>query len=111
MTEVLAANRIPLENYADVVGAGEIEELRALAKPLRGRSIEMINATAIGGGVAEILNRLVPLAEELDLHFKWDVMTGGEDFFDVTKSFHNALHGAPYHASPRDFEIFLAYNE
>ena len=39
MTEVLAANRIPLEKYADVVGAGEIEELRALAKPLRGRTV------------------------------------------------------------------------
>ena len=111
MSEALTLTRIPLDDYAGLRGAGEIEELRALAKPLRGRSIEMINSTAIGGGVAEILNRLVPLAEELDLHFKWDVMTGGEDFFDVTKSFHNALHGAPYHASPKDFEIFLAYTE
>ena len=111
MSEALTLTRIPLDDYAGLLSAGEIEELRALAKPLRGRSIEMINSTAIGGGVAEILNRLVPLAEELDLHFKWDVMTGGEDFFDVTKSFHNALHGAPYHASPRDFEIFLAYAE
>jgi trehalose synthase len=111
MSETLALNRIPLEDYAALLGAAEIEELRALAKPLRGRSIEMINSTAIGGGVAEILNRLVPLAEELDLQIKWNVMTGGEDFFDVTKSFHNALHGAPYHASQRDFDIFLAYNE
>jgi trehalose synthase len=111
MSEALTLTRIPLDDYAGLLSAGEIEELRALAKPLRGRSIEMINSTAIGGGVAEILNRLVPLAEELDLHFKWDVMTGGEDFFDVTKSFHNALHGAPYRASPRDFEIFLAYTE
>jgi len=111
MTEVLAANRIPLENYADVVGAGEIEELRALAKPLRGRGIEMINSTAVGGGVAEILNRLVPLAEELDLAIHWDVMKGAEEFFDVTKSFHNALHGEPYQAKPEDFEVFLSYNE
>lgn len=111
MTEVLTANRIPLENYAEVVGAGEIEELRALAKPLRGRSIQMINSTAVGGGVAEILNRLVPLAEELDLAIRWDVMKGAEEFFDVTKSFHNALHGEPYHPQPKDFEIFLSYNE
>lgn len=111
MTEVLAANRIPLENYAEVVGAGEIDELRALAKPLRGRSIEMINSTAVGGGVAEILNRLVPLAEELDLGIRWEVMKGAEEFFDVTKSFHNALHGAPYHPKAKDFEIFLSYNE
>ncbi len=111
MSETLTLTRIPLDDYAELLGTGEIEELRALAKPLRGRSIEMINSTAIGGGVAEILNRLVPLAEELDLNIKWDVMSGGEDFFDVTKSFHNALHGEPYHASPRDFDIFLGYNE
>jgi trehalose synthase len=111
MSETLALSRIPLEDYARLLGAGEIEELRALAKPLRGRSIEMINSTSLGGGVAEILNRLVPLAEELELNMKWEVMSGGEDFFEVTKAFHNALHGAPYHANARDFEIFRAYNK
>ena len=110
MSAIASLTRIPLDDYAELLGAGEIEELRALAKPLQGRTIEMVNSTAVGGGVAEILTRLVPLAEELDLKIKWDVMTGGQDFFDVTKAFHNALHGAPYHASPRDFEIFLAYN-
>ena len=105
------ATRIPLDDYAGVIGAGEIEELRALAKPLRGRAVEMINSTSVGGGVAEILNRLVPLAEELGLRIRWDVMTGGQDFFEVTKGFHNALHGAPYHATQKDFDVFMAYNE
>ena len=111
MTEAAIASRIPLSDYAQLLGAGEIDELWALARPLRGRSIEMINSTAVGGGVAEILNRLLPLAEELDLNIRWDVMTGGEDFFEVTKAFHNALHGAPYHPTARDFEIYSAYNE
>src|SRR5437016_13498541 len=111
MSETLALGRIPLDDYAELLGAGEIEELRALASPLRGRSIQMVNSTAVGGGVAEILTRLVPLAEELDLNIKWEVMGGGEDFFEVTKAFHNALHGAPYHASQKDFGIFLAHNQ
>jgi trehalose synthase len=111
MIDAGISSRIPLEEYARLLGEGEIEELRALAKPLRGRSIEMINSTAVGGGVAEILTRLLPLAEELGLNMKWDVLTAGEDFFEVTKSFHNALHGAPYHATARDFEIFKVYNE
>jgi trehalose synthase len=111
MSEVAIASRIPLDDYAALLGEGEIDELRVLAKPLRGRSIEMINSTAVGGGVAEILNRLLPLAEELELNMHWNVMTGGDDFYGVTKSFHNALHGAPYHADPKDFEIFLACNE
>jgi trehalose synthase len=111
MTDHAVSTRIPLDEYAALLGEGEIEVLRALAKPLRGRRVEMINSTAVGGGVAEILTRLLPLADELELDIRWDVMTGGEDFFEVTKSFHNALHGAPYHATARDFEIYLAYNE
>jgi trehalose synthase len=111
MTPVQLANRVPLDDYAPVIGAGEIEEMRALAKPLAGRSVEMVNSTAVGGGVAEMLNRLVPLAEELGLDIRWEVMTGGDDFFEVTKAFHNALHGEPYHPEPAHFDIFRAYNE
>lgn len=111
MKETQVATRTPLDDYAPVVGAAEIEELRVLARPLRGRSVQMVNSTAVGGGVAEILNRLVPLAEEMEVKIRWDVMTGGNDFFEVTKAFHNALHGAPYHAKQEDFDIFLAYNE
>lgn len=111
MIDTRVANRIPLEEYARVLGEGEIEELRALAKPLRGRSIEMINSTAVGGGVAEILCRLLPLGDELGLNIKWDVMSAGDDFFEVTKGFHNALHGEPYHATACDFEIYLDYNK
>jgi trehalose synthase len=109
--EALLANRIPLDDYASLLGAAEIAELRALAKPLHKRTIQMVNSTAVGGGVAEILNRLVPLAEELDLAIRWDVMAGGNDFFEVTKAFHNALHGEHYASRPEDFDIYLAYNE
>lgn len=50
MSEVAIASRIPLDDYAELLGTGEIAELRMLAKPLRGRSVEMINSTAVGGG-------------------------------------------------------------
>lgn len=99
-----------LQDYAAVVGQPEIDELRALALRLGGRRVKMVNSTAVGGGVAEILNRLVPLMEEVGLPTRWDVITGGEDFFVITKSFHNALHGAPYDASPGWFDLFLATN-
>lgn len=101
---------IQLDDYLPVVGAPEVEELRALAKRLEGRTVQMINSTAVGGGVAEILNRLVPLMQELGVSVRWDVMTGGDDFFEVTKAFHNALHGGTYEVRPENFEIFLAYN-
>ena len=60
---------------------------------------------------AEMLNRLIPLLNEVEVRTKWDVITGGNDFFEVTKAFHNALHGDPYEAKQEHFDIFLAYNE
>jgi len=47
----------------------------------------------------------------LGLAIRWDVITGGNDFFEITKAFHNALHGGPYDMPPESFEVFLAYNE
>lgn len=111
MNPVQFANRSPLSDYAKVIGEGEIQELETLAKPLAGRTVEMVNSTAVGGGVAEMLNRLVPLGEELGLRIRWEVMTGGDDFFEVTKAFHNALHGEAYHPEPGHFDVYRAYNE
>lgn len=104
--------RIPrLDDYAAVLGHSEINELRALARRLEGRRVKMVNSTAVGGGVAEILNRQVPLMEELGVLTKWEVITGGDAFFAVTKAFHNALHGETYEGRPEWLEIFLATNE
>ena len=102
---------IHLDDYRAVLGDPEVAELRALAAPLQGRTVQMVNSTAVGGGVAEILTRLVPILQELGLAIRWDVITGGNDFFEITKAFHNALHGGPYDMPPESFEIFLAYNE
>src|SRR3990172_3752525 len=102
---------IQLDDYIPVLGEPEVAELRALAARLHGRTVQMVNSTAVGGGVAEILNRLIPILQELGLAIRWDVITGGNDFFEITKAFHNALHGGPYDMPPESFDIFLAYND
>jgi trehalose synthase len=100
-----------LEEYASMVGSAEIHELRELAKRLGGRTIKMVNSTAVGGGVAEILNRLLPLFADLGVKSRWDVMKGGEDFFHVTKAFHNAIHGEAFEDRPEWFDLFLQVTE
>lgn len=82
-----------LETYARVAGEEVVDQLRQLAKPLQGMNIVHVNSTAVGGGVAEILNKLVPLMRELDLNVSWEVITGDEQFFQCTKSMHNGLQG------------------
>jgi trehalose synthase len=105
------APAIQLDDYVPLLGQAEVDEIRTLASKLTGRTVQMVNSTAMGGGVAEILNRLIPLMQELQLNVRWDVITGGDAFFEITKSFHNALHGGPYQARQEDFDLFLATNE
>jgi trehalose synthase len=100
-----------LDDYRNVVGSAVIDELHFLARDLKGKTLKMVNSTAVGGGVAEMLNRLVPLLGELEVATHWDVITGGNDFFDVTKAFHNALQGSPYELTRHAQEIFLTCNE
>ena len=99
-----------LEEYEPIVGKGVIEELKLLAERLKGKSVQNINSTAVGGGVAEILNRMVPLLREIGVDTKWDVIKGGEQFFNATKKIHNALHGADEEITDELWEIFRETN-
>ncbi len=109
-TQASAGRAMRLDDYVPIQGAGEIHEIRELARRLKGARVKMVNSTAVGGGVAEILNRLVPLANDAGVPTRWDVITGNEDFFTVTKAFHNALHGAAFDARPEWFDVFMATN-
>jgi trehalose synthase len=99
-----------LNDYKDIVGQDVIEELRVLADRLKGLTVKNINSTAVGGGVAEILHRMVPLLRELNLDARWDVIKGGERFFQITKNIHNALHGSDVSLSQDDFDFFIETN-
>ena len=95
-----------IEEYASIVGGAVIDDLRLLADRLKGKTIQHINSTLVGGGVAEILGRMIPLLQELAVDARWDVIKGGERFFAVTKKFHNALHGRQEEISDEDFDVF-----
>ncbi len=94
-------------DYESIVGRSTVDELRLLGDKLAGRVVQNINSTFTGGGVAEILNRMVPLLGQLGIDARWNVIKGDDDFFQVTKKFHNALHGRQERITTKDFEIFL----
>lgn len=83
---------ITLEDYSRYVDREIIEELHLLAKGLRGIKILHVNSTKKGGGVAEILSRLVPLTNSLGIETNWEVFFGSDEFFRFTKKLHNMLH-------------------
>ncbi|MDE3111646.1 MAG: glycosyltransferase [Chloroflexota bacterium] len=97
-----------VDAYARLVGEEKIDEIRRLAEPLRGARVLHVNATAYGGGVAEILSNLVPLMNDVGLEALWYVLDARDPtFFDVTKRIHNALQGMPLDLSDQMRELFL----
>jgi len=89
----VSISKASLDEYAQVVGEAEIEEIKGFAEGLVGKSVCHINSTSFGGGVAEILHRMVPLMRDVGLNAEWRVIEGSDDFFRVTKAFHNGLQG------------------
>jgi trehalose synthase len=82
-----------LDKYAEIAGKDVIAHLRQLARPLKGLRFVHINATRVGGGVAEILQKMVPLMQELGIDTRWEVIAGESAFYQCTKGFHNAIQG------------------
>jgi trehalose synthase len=84
---------ISLNDYADIVGLEVIDQLHRLAERLGPRRLININSTRTGGGVAEILHCTVPLFNQLGLDCRWEIITGDQEFFEITKAMHNGLQG------------------
>ena len=82
-----------IDSYAEVVGQDVIQHLQQLAEPLQGMKLVHVNSTKLGGGVAEILTKMVPFMCELGIDAHWEVVTGADQFYECTKRFHNGLQG------------------
>jgi trehalose synthase len=96
-----------LADYAPIVGDEAIDELRDLASHLQGIRILHVNATAFGGGVAEILPTLGGLMLDAGIDARWGVIQGDEAFFESTKRLHNALQGQTGIFGPEDQQRIL----
>ena len=79
--------------YKILLGSDVVDQLFQIAEFLKGAKIVHVNSTRLGGGVAEILNKMVPLMKGLGLNVEWSVIEGNEEFFKCTKGFHNFLQG------------------
>jgi trehalose synthase len=100
-----------IEDYRQIAGDDVISEIHNKARKLYGKNILHINSTYIGGGVAEILNSLLPLMNDAGLDADWKVLHGNSDFFTVTKKFHNALQGSTINLSDMKKQVYLETNE
>ena len=100
-----------LDQYQEIVGEEVINSLRQLAEPLRGTKVVHVNSTREGGGVAEILHRMIPLKKELGLDPCWEVIVGEGDFYQCTKYMHNTLQGNRFEISRSLLKLYEDTNE
>jgi trehalose synthase len=111
-------DRVTLDDYAEYVQLRpSVEKLRKeagrLMKPLDGRTLWMVNSTAEGGGVAEMMPKLVALLRELGLDARWAVIQPeAQRFFDLTKHLHNLIHDSgPSRLGSSDRDLYEAVSE
>ena len=100
-----------LQDYVGIISDELIHRIYQKTRQLYNKHIVHINSTSQGGGVAEILNSLVPLMNDIGLDAGWRVLHGNPDFFNITKKFHNALQGDTINLTNIKKEIYLNANE
>lgn len=87
-----------------------VEEIRELAKPFQGLRLAHVNATALGGGVAEMLRYEVLLQRDVGLDSRWYVIPPSDPFFEVTKSIHNYMQGKEGGLTEEQQKTYLDHN-
>jgi len=107
----VSVNKISLDEYTPIVGKVKIEEIKELAESLVGKKVRHVNSTSFGGGVAEILHRLVPLMCDAGLKAEWRVIKGSDKFFNVTKALHNGLQGMNIPLTEDMKKTYLKFNK
>src|SRR5512133_3445319 len=111
MLQLVNTGHKSLADYATIATRGLMDEIGRLAEPLAGKGVVHLSATAFGGGVAEINYTLIPLMQDAGLDTEWRIILGAEEFYNVTKTIHNALQGNPQGLDQEQRDIFTRYQE
>ena len=102
---------LSLDDFRYLVPDDKLAEIYARARKLYGKHIVHLNATYQGGGVAEILYSLILLMNDVGINAGWRILHGSQEFFEITKSFHNALQGGKLNLSERKKRVYLQVND
>ena len=105
--EYVPLKPVDVDLYEPFMGKEFMDDIKFMTEPLQKKVWANVNSTFIGGGVAEMLQSEVPFARGLGIDARWFVVEGSDEFFSVTKKFHNLLQGVDQDITLR--EIFHAY--
>lgn len=100
-----------INQYSGISPKGDLLLIQKLCKKLEGKSFLHVNSTREGGGVAEILHRMIPLLRDMGIDARWEVLEGDAEFFDFTKKTHNALQGNPEKFTKKMWDHYYEVNK
>ena len=101
----------PLESYEAIVGSSVLAQLRRLGEKLTGLRVVHVNSTREGGGVAEILEWMIPHMRDVGVDASWEVINGNSQFFEITKDIHNGLQGKTVDLPMKSWRIYQEESE
>ena len=105
MLELVDVGERSLASYRGTAPDELLDAVAKAAAALRGARILHVNATPYGGGVSELLRSVVPLLNDQGMVAHWRIISGDEPFFQVTKTIHNGLQGAPRDHPPASQQL------
>jgi trehalose synthase len=100
-----------ISEYSGIAPKGDLVLLQKLGEKMNRKSFLHVNSTRAGGGVAEILQRMIPILNEIGIDARWEVIRGDSNFFDITKRIHNALQGNPEVITKEMWEYHFEINK
>lgn len=100
-----------LEDYRPIIGNDVYADIHRRARRLYPKHYVHINSTYAGGGVAEMLQSLIPLMNNTGIDTGWRVLAGNADFFNTTKKFHNGLQGEDVNLTEVKKHLYVTQNE
>ena len=112
--KVSVKKKIAAKDFLKFLSSKQKAELLALSKKLKGKRVLHINATAVGGGVAEILQSLIPYLNALGVKSEWyaiDPKAVESAFFGFTKRLHNALQGSTTQFTAKEWQRYESVNK
>jgi len=99
-----------IERYVGLIDGEMIAAIQRAARPIYGLRVLHVNSTFHGGGVAGMLNSLIPLMNDVGVNADWNLLYGDPAVFAVTKKLHNGLQGEDVELSPDEIDAYLAIN-
>lgn len=83
---------VKLDDYRAVAPRGSVDFMLRIAERLKGRRVVQVSVSRYGGS-AEMLNRLVPILNNLGIETSWEIIIGTADFDAIVKAVDKGLSG------------------